>query len=269
MSNLQPPLMVTMCIYYRNNSNQEVYQSYIGAPVLVPDKENNVKMVCMEPNTAYQGWYPAERFYAINPMFTPIPSYFRLICAKRNLSGEKNYNTLSVVTNYDPFNINDECIYFLTWTLPTPYTTPLYVYKSGGGILVSFKKRNLPTAFLSPLFVLTEKPKENTILPGPKKWFNKMKNGTPDFLFRNDNGRCIPEPGGISLEECTLQTNLQMQRPLSLLDILKKESLAEKQVSNIYKIPNFFKKTNNFVITVVITILFITLGIVIYLIINK
>lgn len=241
------PIIIMMCIYYKNDENGP-YQSYIGNPVTV-----GTKMTCAKP---YASWYVGDSFYAVNPMFTPIPSYFRLICAKRSVSGEKGYNTMSIVSNYDPFNIDDDCIYFLTWTQPTPYTTPLYVYESGNGILVSFEKKEMKEAFLSPLFVLTDKPRKNTIFTGERKWFT-VHDDAIQFRFRDDNGRCIPEPGGSTLQECTLKNSLQMKKPLSLLDILNKEKDDEGG-------KNIFNKVSVFIITVLIVIMFGSLIVVLY-----
>jgi len=249
----QPPLMVMMCIYHRNN------QSYISLPVIQPGKE----IVCESPGG---GWTAVEQFYAVNPMFIPIPSYFRLICAKRSMSAEKNYMTLSVTSNYDPYNLDSDCVYFLTWTQPTPYTTPLYIYESGDGILVSFeKKENMTQSFLSPLFVLTAEPKNKTIFPGDsKKWF-KMDNGVPQFRFINDSGRCIPDPDGGTLEQCAVSNKIMKQRPMSLLDILESEN-KKKKGGNVLGV---FQNINTVIITIILCLFIISIGLILFFVLRK
>ena len=229
-----PPLIIPVCIYHREGGTQ----GYIGTPGV---KKGQEKLICTSPATAYEGWHIAGNFYGINPMFVPLPSYMRLICALQSGTGERNYNTEKVYTTYDPFNDQANCVYFLTWTLPVPYSTPLYMYNSGNGILPSFKKRpDLEKTGLTTLFVLTDEPMERTIFPGKKNWFKKKKDGTPDFLFKSYMGRCIPDPDGIPLVKCTLTHDLKLKNPQSLLDTFRMDAAIKK--SQVFFVPRFFKK---------------------------
>ena len=252
-----PPTIVPICIYHRNTTSGTI--GYLGSSVI-----NETGLVCQYPKLRHKNWYLYQKIFAVNPMITPIPSYMRLICAKQSESADNMYSTISVKTTYDPFNLEENCVYFVTWTLPVPYTTPLYLYETGSGILPTFDKRkDLKVSTLSPLYVLTEKPMKNTIFIGEhKKWFKQGKN-IPKFLFKNYMGRCLPDPDGETIMECSLNEELEMIKPLSLLEYLA-EREKEYNKTNIWRVvPRFFKKINVVVICVVLGILLISIGIVV------
>ena len=235
-----PPIIIPVCIYHRDSSSGGTTQGYLGTPGI--DESGKQVLMCAEPAVSYQGWYKAGNFYGINPMFVPLPSYMRLICALQSRTAERNYNTVDISTQYDPFDDQPNCVYFLTWTLPVPYTTPLYLYNSSNGVLPSFEKRDdLKKNSLDTLYVLTDEPMEHTIFVDKKKWFKKWKDGTPNFLFKSYMGRCVPEPDGVPLEQCTLTHNLNMIEPTSLLQNLQK--MAKDNKSKFSRsVPRFFKK---------------------------
>jgi len=155
----------------------------------------------------------SEIFYVINPMFIPIPLYTHLICIE-----EEGGEAIDIKINYDPFSNDEKCLYFITWTSPTPYTTPLFFYKEKDRIIASFSKRDKPYLVIH---VLTPYRKANTIKG--KNWF-QIINGKPIFSFKNYMGRCIPDPNGIPFQDCTLQHDLNFVKPSTLLESIKKRS---------------------------------------------
>ena len=212
-------------------------------------------------------------FYAINPMYTPIPSYTKLICVDESNQGKDGFGIGSIETVYDPFENRQECTYFITWTAPTPYTTPLYLYESSGSILPSFEikkeMKEMKQSFLSPIYVLTDKPMKNTIFPADKKqkWFKgrKKKNGQPEFRFKSYMGRCIPDPGGVKLEECTLEHDFDLVKPLSLTDYLgEREKREEREEGREENGENIFEKIGNIWVSVIIGIFLGLLGVIIF-----
>ena len=202
------------------------------------------------------GWVQRGRFYALNPMVRPIPSYMSLICTAH--ASATPYNAIGMSHQYDPFDTNPPnppgshptneaaCVNFIAWIEPTPYTTPLYVYKNRNGVFVSFERlggvaggrgdswrvqgasgsSSAPVgvghAEISPIYVLTDKPMPETIFPNgdQSKWFKRV-DGVPQFRFSSYQGRCVPDPEGVPLDECSNAHNLHDVRPQSLLDHLR------------------------------------------------
>ena len=244
-------LIVPMCIYNLDGPEGPV-QSYIGNPVL----NSNNKYVCEGPSQ--QPWYFFSNLYALNPMFTAIPTYMKLICAKKSNVADASYGTVEVINNYDPYNLNNQCVYFITWTQPVPYTTPLYIYHSNGGILSSFEKRDdLKEAFLSPIYVLTDDPRPTTLIPPGGTWFNKV-DGKAQFKFKSRGEHCIPNPDGSTFLECNLNNDLSLNRPESLLGSLRKD---EEDVRGSSKsIDKFYDRLGVGWVALVLGLFFISLG---------
>jgi hypothetical protein len=261
-----PPVIIPVCIYHRNMSHE--WEGYLATPAVTIGENNMEALKCISPNVAYQGWYQAGSFYAINPMYSPIPSDMILMCAKQSNTAEKSYNTSEILATYDPFHIQDDCVYFLTWTMPKPYTTPLYLYKSGNGIFPSFKKMpDLQPVDIPTIYVLTDKPSENTIFvhKDDNTWFKTWKDGSPDFRFSSYLGTCIPDPNGESLEKCTLKHDIGMIRPVSLLDYLKTNSDTKTYANSVgTAVPTFFRKTNTLLSSVILGLFLLSLAVVSY-----
>lgn len=231
-----PPIIIPICIYHRRMSGE--LQGYLGTPA-VTIGENNIETVsCISPEIEYEGWYKAGSFYAMNPMYLPIPSDMILLCAKQSNTGEKSYNTIHVKDVYDPFHIEDDCVYFLTWTVPKPYTTPIFLYHSGGGVLPSFvEQKDMEPAKIPVMYVLTDEPTVNTIFPyDNKKWFEKWKDGSPNFLYKSYMGSCIPDPEGEPLEKCILKHDVDNIAPMSLLDYLKGNKNKIQGIKNVLEV---------------------------------
>jgi hypothetical protein len=147
---------------------------------------NSDKNTCNE----YENKELITKIYSINPEFRPIPFGSVLFCA--DYSETSNPETLSIEQMYDPFNIEKKCVKFIGWKENVPYTTPLYIISSENGVYLTFddkiENKNLKK---ETIFVL---------LNTDKKF--KIENNIPNFLFKNSNGVCIPDPNGTSLTEC-------------------------------------------------------------------
>jgi len=261
---LSSPVISPMCMYYLSNAVEGVTHGTMVAPIMVRTKESKNVFRCLEPASGYGGWYLKDQFFVINPMYRFIPYGTVLLCARQNKTWP--YNMTEISQAYDPFHLEPMCSYFITWTLPVPYTTPLYIFKKGNNVIPSFDNTPPGSGWekgsISPLFVLTKEPRKTTVLP-KKGWFN-IKDGVPQFKFTNYSGRCIPDPDGVTLEECTVKDNEKNIRPISLLDYLNKiKKIGEKKKK---RIPKFFEKSHSLVVSIILVIfLSVLLGIIIYL----
>ena len=123
--------VLPFCVYHWVNPGISVYRGYLSGPTTVKDKDGKLKYTCEHPNPLdpYGEWSLAFKFYAINPMVRPIPNGMNLFCAHRKDSYPWNTTKIRIV--YDPFDINDNCVYFIAYTKPTPWTKPLYVHVQG------------------------------------------------------------------------------------------------------------------------------------------
>ena len=250
---------IPVCMYHKGYGDS--LQGYLGTPTISIDENGKQILGC---GINADGWYYVGRFYAINPMYIPIPSDMNLICAKRSDTAEKSFNTVDVSTTYDPFHLDNSCVYFLGWTIPKPYTTPLFLYNNGNGVVPSFYTSVFPPHHLPVLYVLTDKPMENTIFPGKKNWFEMDENGVPIFRFKSYMGVCIPDVDGGSLEECMVRNDLKNKKPQTLLDYLGKNEDEMDKESEL----SFFKKNKN-LFWIVLVIIFIFCFILVILFLKK
>jgi len=258
------PIITSVCIYYLSSPAEGVTYGSIVTPVMVRTTEGKIVFRCIEPARSYGGWYIDDQFFAINPMYRFIPYGTSLICVAQNEAWP--YNTTDVSRVYDMFHPSPTCSYFITWTLPVPYTTPLYIFKKGNNTMPSFDKKppdpGWEEILISPLFVLLKEPRKTTILP-EKKWF-KMKDGFPQFRFKNYFGRCIPDPDGTILEDCTVEHNEKNILPTSLLQYLKEEEQMKTKARDI--VPKFLKKSRPIYVSIILVVfLAVLLGIIIFL----
>jgi len=173
-------LIIPFCIYHYIDSNTNTYMGYIGN-----SSENNI---CPVMPKTFNGWLNAGSFYAVIPIFRPIPTGMRMFCAKKNTAYP--YSTSDVEAVYDMFNIKKDCVYFLTYNQPTPNTEPLYFHKIGNNVFPSFdplppyKSNKWSQTEISPIYVMTPKTVGNL--------YNKKVN------FQCVNTKCIPFVKNIS-----------------------------------------------------------------------
>jgi hypothetical protein len=180
--------IIKICIY--NNSEN----SYI-----IPSKNGTCKSL---DNMKLYG-----SFYAVSPNFHPIPQGMLLIGIKDTTE------SLSITTDveliYDPFNYQDGITKFISWIEPVPYSTPLYIFTNGDKISASFSNI-IPIGYQSlnnPLYVLIDPRININRIPSFTNNTFKIVNNEPQFLFSKYQGRCIPNPNGITLRECTQSKN--------------------------------------------------------------
>ena len=124
--------VLPFCVYHFVNLNMGTYLGYLAGPSVTRNKDGKLKYTCAPPkqtNPHGKGWTLAFKFYAFNPMIRPIPNGMSLFCAERK--HEFPWNTTRIRMVYDPFDINDHCVYFIAYTKPTPWTKPLYVHVQG------------------------------------------------------------------------------------------------------------------------------------------
>jgi hypothetical protein len=92
-----------------------------------------------------------RQFYVINPQIRPIPAGMVLLCV--GLSGD---TMIDVSMIYDEYNTSGNCLRFIAWLIPTPYTTPLYVKKTEQGVYASFNDSDYNGSLELTVFVLTD-----------------------------------------------------------------------------------------------------------------
>ncbi len=204
MTNTQ---IIPLCLYkYKDNPNQ----NYICYPNLV---KRNDKVVYGCPDKENMEFM--NMFYAINPDFRPLPQGTQLFCAMST-----DVNTTSFETMYDMFNNKKGCIRFIAWDKPVPYTTRLTITNLNDAISVTVGKDDVieDNRNTLSLYVLFD-PRDNVPRIGSGQKFPIIAS-VPQFLFSSYNGRCIPDPSGKTLEECTVNNILNMRERPSLLNYL-------------------------------------------------
>ena len=123
--------VLPFCVYHYIDTKMGIYRGFISGPSVNLGKDGKMKYICDKPNdiSPYGKWILAFSFYAINPMVRPIPKGMGLFCAKKQ--NVFPWNTSSVRLVYDPFDIDNECVYFIAYTKPAPWTKPLYIHTQG------------------------------------------------------------------------------------------------------------------------------------------
>jgi hypothetical protein len=275
--------IVPFCIYHLIDTQTNTYVGYIGygAKTVVNNKEI---LRCQAPNIKYGRYKIYGSFYAITPLFRPIPSGLKLINAVQQKYHP--YGTSDIKYEYDIFDKNNtNSINFLTWLQPVRNSVPLYIYNTPGGTsFPSFKKN--PSYYnkslgwseneISPIFVLVDK---DAYLSNPdstpQSFQNfKTKNGTLNFKFSNFNGRCVPDPNGNSISECLLiyDEDILYQRngsELNPLPLLKMITLQNANVEHIKNYEKYYKYLKQYPINVGILIFLISLITTIIFLIKK
>ena len=142
--------VLPFCVYHWVNEEEGTYRSYL-APPQVTRTISGLKYVCGEPPLFDHGlhrhrWRKKFVFYAGNPMVRPIPYGMGLFCASKRQKAP--YDTTSARFVYDPYNLKQDCVYFIAYTRPVPHTTPLYFHTLGGETGVSTQEQTAIT-FLS------------------------------------------------------------------------------------------------------------------------
>ena len=179
--------IIPMCIYHNINYNTNTYLGHITPPMKVKLDDGSFTYRCVERPKLYHNWFLYGVFYVVNPSFRPIPEGMKMYCAQKATGFP--YNTQNVYLQYDPYNIKEDCFYFITYNKRIPNTVELYFHKLGKNIFPSFDK-NPPTdnpdwvqTTMSPVYVMT-KDSVGIDLFNPKN--------TEILKFKCINGRCTP-----------------------------------------------------------------------------
>ena len=167
--------------------------------------------------------YEIKTFYAIAPNFRPIPTSMYLFCIKNE--DDFPYRNMSLKLIYDPFEISlSNCIAFVAYNLPTPYTIPLYLYKLGSILYPTFDHEppfpssNWKEQEFSPIYVLPEKIGN---IPGYNVGFSCY-----------DNWRCNPDINSKnSILDCVISCNIaEKNEPVSIFHINYKKHWYKYEV---------------------------------------
>lgn len=163
-------------------------------------------------------------FYTIKSDTRPIPYGTNLIYFK--LNNDKSID--DIIYAYDPFNHVKDMLYMITWTVPVPYSTPLYAYLHDNDVYLSLKKLSLPVHNdLPTLYVLTN-PNDNLQTIYGKNEF-AVKNGVPEFRFSRDFGRCIPDvKSNLTIDECLKDYNVTFD-DTTLLGYIRDKHYGRKE----------------------------------------
>ena len=207
--------IVPFCILHYINPYDNTYRGVITNPQLTRDGNGKTTYQCSK---TFPLWKHAGIFYAVVPMFSPVPVGMKLYCAE--FSDSAPIRTTDVKISYDLFNFKDNCTYFTTYNRPVPNTVALYLHKLGNNVFPSFDNApptngNWTQCDISPIFVIVNS-------TGKDFDPNQMK-------FHCVNGACIPwvDKPLVSYTEST-------SKPLSLTDCVI--TCNELQITN--DIPN-------------------------------
>lgn len=207
-------LIDQFCIFHYDDFEKNIFRSYI---TYERKAEVDGKTITCYPLPSNLGkWKLYGKFYAISSLFRPVPHGLKLLNTEVE---NKSDGILDLEHMYDPFNISNVDVNFITWTKKAPETVPLYLHTTPDNFTyVSFDK-NPPVADtegwgnneLSPIYVLVDNSYYQSYKNSPYKIyvFPKDKNGVPKFKFSDPNNRCVPtsNKNGMSLERCFLKAD--------------------------------------------------------------
>lgn len=232
--------IIPFCIYHYSNVSANEIFGYVGLSSQ-EIKDDKIKIECsMHKNINGIGknlWFYNTTFYAIEPSFRPIPAGMKIFCVERNASFPYDSKKLKIV--YDPFTIDSNCTYFITYNKPVPNTVPLYFHRYGDHVFPSLiktpPKPDWTQEELSPVFVMAPETVGDIYSKNNQLKFNCI------------NGRCIPWVKNIpnvygnrnklfSFEQCVLYCNELVVSdnhsgaPLQLIDRIYNETPENQSV---------------------------------------
>lgn len=267
---LKTDILIAFCIFQYVDPQTRTYRAYLGDSVLERDNvTGSENFVCKEPDPMYRGWFIASRFLAVNPMPShPIPNGMKLFCVKQTTGFP--YDSIDVYIEYDPFNIEDNSVYFIAYTQRVPFTIPLYFHKYGSNNVFPSFDPNPPStdsgwsqAEVSPVYVISPsmfrdyKPKDI-----PFKCVNeKCIPWARDIPFLYDN---TPDNETTTLDKCILLCSglglVNEGVPKNLIDNIHEQ---EKNTS-LFMTQVIRKNTNNIGIVILTCVLVFLIGIFLY-----
>jgi hypothetical protein len=150
--------IVPFCILQYINPQENIYRGIIKNSIPIKNKDGNLVFNCSEKDEQiFKKWRLVGVFYAISPMFRPIPYGMKLYCTEYSISSP--IRTTNIHLNYDLFDFKKNCTYFTTYNTPTINTVPLYFHRLGTNVFPSFDKHQPTTGEwvldkLSPIYVM-------------------------------------------------------------------------------------------------------------------
>uniref|UniRef100_A0A6C0JSC4 Uncharacterized protein n=1 Tax=viral metagenome TaxID=1070528 RepID=A0A6C0JSC4_9ZZZZ len=258
------------CILHYNDPATSTFFGFINYPTRIQTHTGKELLECTESPPQYGNWKITGSFYAFSPMIRPIPTGLKLINAKK--LGKDPWGTENVKYAYDPFDIQNDAVSFMTWTQQVPATVPLYLHITPTQTSYpSFDPKPPcdPTGWtqdkLSPIYVLvnplTHPSKVDSNLHKLPEW--KMDiNNRPIFRFRGSDNRCIPDVNGVTIEKCFLMTDEDILHindhfgPITLLTRLK---LAKNKAEKKRYIGRFFRKLPPYAIMIGVSLFILSL----------
>lgn len=266
-------VVIPMCIFHYNDKITNIYKSFIDNPTKIK-KDKHYFLTCT--NSLPDKWKLYSSFYVISPMLRPIPTGLKLINANRS---ENSLDTKEIKYGYDPFDIQSNSVSFLAWTKQVRDTVPLYLHITPEGkSYPSFdpippQKEGWTQNIMSPIYVLIDKNKY--IGPDKNKQdlsvYDKDEYGIPMFKFSSIDGRCLPDPSGISLTNCFLLTdkNILGEKQTNNIKLLNQLKEDKKQQNKSINIGLFFRKLSPAIIILFNTLFFTSLFICIIILVKK
>ena len=286
--------IIPFCLSHFTDDINFSHRSYISLSTKVRDLDNKIQRKCKKKKTSnipLTSWDSVDVFYAINPLISPLSKGMKLFCARKNLAWP--YQTTSVTQVYDIFNNSAQGTYFIAYSTPVPFSSPLYIWHRGNlsstQNIVSFTTNEAYITFDN------KEPPDNIKDAGKLKWTQAILSpiyvlrpkifgpNYKDIKFTCNNGVCLPfltplpniyNPSGLQtpklLRECLVDCNILVNtdnkgNPFDLIPQIRKEYLKTKGQSPIH----FFLNNSNFLpnligllIFVIIIILFLIFGII-------
>ncbi len=179
-----------------------------------------------------------DTFYVINPMVRPIPAGMSVLCLETEISNNKSFlnNISSYEILYDLYSSKD-CLKFIAWMVPTPNTTPLYIYRNNNHFTATLHKK--PHIHHDRIiYVMTNKQDGHYQIKGIDN-----DNGISfPFMFGSIDGRIIPRTVGLPLfkflplHEKNLENPFGKRKKPSILSLLDIEKGNKDNESGIFKV---------------------------------
>ena len=174
----------------------KLHHCNIVTPTKIKYKNGTYKYEVLDPIDKY--WKSAGIFYAVNPLFRPIPEGMKLFCAKKNK--HYPYNVMSIDIVYDVYDDSCDGTYFITYSTPVPNTIPIYTWISKNGAFADFDTSSPPSerdnphtdtklwhgTTINPIYVM------NHSIMGPD--YRQVK-------FMCNNGSCFPRASNEWIEK--------------------------------------------------------------------
>ena len=264
----KPFIIAPFCIMHYDDPDTNTYHGFINYPTRIKTKSGEEILKCTDSPPQYGAWKKYHTFYAFSPMIRPIPTGLKLINAAK--LGKQPYSTKDIDFAYDPFDIQQDAISFMTWTQPVPATVPLYLHITPQGDSYPSFDKNPPSKGnwtmnkLHHIYVLVNTETHPTTLDANlhelPKW-TLDAGGNPIFRFIGNDNRCIPHLNGVPIEKCFLETDediLQENKEFGPTPLITRlVSLSQK--NNNFSIPNFFKNVPPCVIVITVTLFILSI----------